>query len=615
MDNDARIRRFVPIQRLPKAFQDKAVQLAEIRQVGRGQVIYTQGSSDDAIYYLLSGTIDLLWHGKSTRTLSATNKAALRPLDPPGRKRYSVRAVDSASVVVFKRVLLDRLVTQADASAADELEVSEIATARSSNWMIRMLQSELFSVLPATNIQRIFARMEQVAVSADEVIVQQETVGDFYYVIEKGYCEVSRSIAGGRGQIHLADLGPGAAFGEEALIANRPRNASVTMLSDGLLMRVSKDDFVELIVQEVLHPVDFSRAQQQIAAGAVWLDIRYPEEHAARAFIASENIPVNMLRLQSNRLRKDFRYIICGSDIEEAAIAAFLLAERGFNVAYLNETVGAIAERAPQHLTGPLREPAPAVAAIMQFPGAELADSPTPEEAIMDPQEERPLDNTISRIAGLSTHAEAEREMQQLTPIEQFTDTATGRDLADIIDQLGARHDQLAGIATSPLAATELDRAAPPAMPAARLNEPPRDAIGLLMQQMEERVRREIEQAVAARTAQLEANYRSKLRRMRALTNEEIRRKEARLREHFANDYADKEQLLRSYYKKLIGLANKISKQKAQLQEARKQFELKLTSANQLYREIEEMRQLLTDQFGYLDEQAIEEIPALAISL
>ena len=349
MDTDAHIRAFVPLQRLPRALQDRAVQLAEVRNYVRGQVVYPQGHSDDLVYYLLAGTIELIYHGKITRTLSATHKAALRPLDPPGRKRYSVRVVDrSAKIVVFRRTMLDRLVSEAELQGeqlSEELEVSEIATARSSDWMIRMLQSELFSVLPATNIQRIFARMEQLEFKADQVVVQQGAPGDYYYVLESGYAEVSRSIAGGRGQIHLADLGPGMAFGEEALIANRPRNATITMLSDGRLMRLGKQDFIELILSQVLRPIAYPAARQQVEDGSVWLDIRYPEDHAAAALPGSENIPVNMLRLQSNRLRKDFHYLVCGDDVAQCAIGAFLLAERGFDVAYLNETITELGER------------------------------------------------------------------------------------------------------------------------------------------------------------------------------------------------------------------------------------------------------------------------------
>ena len=51
--------------------------------------------------------------------------------------------------------------------------MSDIASEKSSNWMIKMLQSELFERLPATNIQKVFGRMERINVAADEVVVEQ----------------------------------------------------------------------------------------------------------------------------------------------------------------------------------------------------------------------------------------------------------------------------------------------------------------------------------------------------------------------------------------------------------------------------------------------------------
>ena len=614
MDTDAHIRAFVPLQRLPRPLQDRAVQLAEVRNYVRGQVVYPQGHSDDLVYYLLAGTIELIYHGKITRTLSATHKAALRPLDPPGRKRYSVRVVDrSARIVVFRRNMLDRLVSEAELQGeqpSDELEVSEIATARSSDWMIRMLQSELFSVLPATNIQRIFAHMEQLICKADQVVVRQGEPGDYYYVIESGYAEVSRSIAGGRGQIHLADLGPGMAFGEEALIANRPRNATITMLSDGRLMRLGKHDFVELILSQVLRPIGYDAARRQVEDGSVWLDIRYPEDHAAGALTGSENIPVNMLRLQSNRLRKDFHYFVCGDDVAQCAIGAFLLAERGFDVAYLNETIATLGERDPALLTRPHMVEESRDATVIKFPGAEMT---LPEfediDGSMDGRDINPLENTINKIAGLSTYAEADQAMHDTTPIEQFTDTATGRTLADIIDELEHQHDELDSVESAPSAHAplEMDRDGR----AGARSEAPRDAISILMAEMETRLRREVAKSVDAKSALVAVEYQTKLARMRELTDEEVRQKEIKIRESYAAEYNEKEQLVRVYYKKLIALANKISRQKAQLQEAKKQFELKLASANQLYREVEEMRKLLSDQIIYMDEQALEDIPQL----
>ncbi len=527
-----------------------------------------------------------------------------------------MRAVDNAKLVVFRRNMLDRLVSEADLDGqhvSDELEVSEIATARSSDWMIRMLQSELFSVLPATNIQRIFAHMEQVSYKADQVVIQQGAPGDYYYVIESGYCEVSRSIAAGRGQIHLADLGPGMAFGEEALIANRARNATVTMLSDGQLMRLGKQDFVELILSKVLQPVGFTAARAEVGDGGVWLDIRYPEDHASGALMGSENIPVNMLRLQSNRLRKDFQYFVCGDDIEQCAIGAFLLAERGFDVAYVTETIATIGERDPSLMTRPhMAADESANVTVIKFPGAEMT---LPEiediDGSMDGRDINPLENTINKIAGLSTYAEAQEAMHDTTPVDKFTDTASGRSLADIIEELEQQHDELdpADSAPSTLAPLEMDRDGRAAGHAR--NDAPRDAISILLAEMETRLRREVAKAVDAKSALVAVEYQTKLARMREQSNEEMRQKEAKIRESYAAEYHDKEQLVRVYYKKLIALANKISRQKAQLQEAKKQFEVKLASANQLYREVEEMRNLLSDQIVYMNEQALEDIPQL----
>ena len=227
----------------------------------------------------------------------------------------------------------------------------------------------------------------------------------------------------------------------------------------------------------------------------------------------------------------------------------------------------------------------------------------------MDGRDINPLENTLNRIAGLSTYAEADQAMHDTTPIDQFTDTATGRTLADIIDQLEQQHDELDAVESTPsaLAPMEMDRDGA----SGTRGDAPRDAISVLMAEMEARLRREVAKSVDAKSALVAVEYQTKLARMRELTNEEVRQKEIKIRESYAAEYNEKEQLVRGYYKKLIALANKISRQKAQLQEAKKQFELKLASANQLYREVEEMRKLLSDQIIYMDEQALEDIPQL----
>ena len=50
-----------------------------------------------------------------------------------------------------------------------------------------------------------------------------------------------------RDGLKLAELGGGESFGEEALISDAKRNATITMGRDGALGRLGKDDFEELL--------------------------------------------------------------------------------------------------------------------------------------------------------------------------------------------------------------------------------------------------------------------------------------------------------------------------------------------------------------------------------
>jgi len=68
------------------------------------------------------------------------------------------------------------------------------------------------------------------------------------------------------------------------------------------------------------------------ARNALWLDVRFPEEHEADGIEGSVNYPQNTLRMHSGKLESDRTYIVyCDAGIR-SAVAAFLLAERGFDV-------------------------------------------------------------------------------------------------------------------------------------------------------------------------------------------------------------------------------------------------------------------------------------------
>ena len=68
--------------------------------------------------------------------------------------------------------------------------------------------------------------------------------------------------------VKLATLSVGDSFGEEALISDSKRNATVTMLTEGHLMRLNKEDFNSLLNEPLLDWVDYDRAHSLSAPAA-----------------------------------------------------------------------------------------------------------------------------------------------------------------------------------------------------------------------------------------------------------------------------------------------------------------------------------------------------------
>ncbi len=169
--------------------------------------------------------------------------------------------------------LLDVMITwdQTGTYEVEELQAQINGGANGDDWMTTLLQTRSFHRIPPANIQAIFMRMQRVPYLAGDVIIKQGDEGDYFYVIVKGQCVVTRETPLNRDGIKLAELGVGDTFGEEALIAEAKRNATITMQTDGVLMRLAKDDFRELMNEPLLQWANYDQAREIVARGGRWL--------------------------------------------------------------------------------------------------------------------------------------------------------------------------------------------------------------------------------------------------------------------------------------------------------------------------------------------------------
>jgi MFS family permease len=93
---------------------------------------------------------------------------------------------------------------------------------------------------PAT-MEGLALRLERVGVGAGQRVITEGEVGDRFYIVERGVFGVRR------GEGPLAELGPGDAFGEVALLLDEPRNATVEARTAGELWTLERADFIEAL--------------------------------------------------------------------------------------------------------------------------------------------------------------------------------------------------------------------------------------------------------------------------------------------------------------------------------------------------------------------------------
>jgi rhodanese-related sulfurtransferase len=160
-------------------------------------------------------------------------------------------------------------------------------------------------------------------------------------VIVRGKCLVTRETPLNKEGIKLAELGMGDTFGEEALIADAKRNASVSMLTEGSLMRLAKEDFRTLLNEPMLEWVDRAQAQAIIERGGKWLDVRLPSEFENYHLEGALNLPLYFIRLKLKTLDRNIHYVVSCDTGRRSSAGAYILAERGFHASVLKGGLGA----------------------------------------------------------------------------------------------------------------------------------------------------------------------------------------------------------------------------------------------------------------------------------
>lgn len=308
-----------------------------LESVPRGSDPFRLQGLSGQIVYLFSGELRLSRPDGTVDVMVGGCDAALHPLPEDLAGAARVCAITDVELLRIDAHLLDIMLTwdqigRPAGGSPVPAEASDWRTVTGA-FSVGMLTSGVLSRLPPANIETLLRRFERNPRRAGEIVLREGDAGDCYYLIESGRCEVSRRIGGI--DVAIAELKAGDAFGEEALVAGERRSATVAMRTDGVLLRLGKQDFIELLREPLLKRVSREEAERRVAAGAVWLDVRFPVEFRQDRQPGAINIPLCEIRNAIGPLDPEREYIVYCQSGRRSSAAAFILSQHGYRAAWL----------------------------------------------------------------------------------------------------------------------------------------------------------------------------------------------------------------------------------------------------------------------------------------
>jgi CRP-like cAMP-binding protein len=318
-----------------------AAEVARAAGHDKGEILFSAGDEDEDTIYVTEGSIRCDYpDGRSKTHEGGTLQGRYALGDSRPRRFTAVVESKRARVIRFDRRHLEKILTWDQLSRSENFKHFD-SSPQANRWVFRLLQCRAMHKLPSANIERMFQRFEEIPVEEGQVMMREGDKPDYFYVIREGAVAVSR-LVGGKETV-IATLGEGASFGEDALLANTVRNATVTMTRPGRLMRLAKSAFDDVMKPPAVAWLTPAKASIMVRQGAQVLDVRMPEEFSQGAIKGAVNAPLYVLREDASaKLDKKKRVVVYCNTGERSAAAAFILSKIGFDAYALQGGLSAL---------------------------------------------------------------------------------------------------------------------------------------------------------------------------------------------------------------------------------------------------------------------------------
>ncbi len=111
--------------------------------------------------------------------------------------------------------------------------------------VILLQDVDIFSEVPTQQLAYLAAILAEETRAEDEAIYRSQGYADSMYLVIEGKVLLHR------GDLEITTVGPGESFGTWALFDDEPRVSAATALEPSHLLRLSKEDFIDLLADNV----------------------------------------------------------------------------------------------------------------------------------------------------------------------------------------------------------------------------------------------------------------------------------------------------------------------------------------------------------------------------
>jgi hypothetical protein len=315
-----------PFSALSDANFIKIAARGEIKSQPAGALLFKRFSNDPDSHWLLTGQLNLVNDAFENRAFTESDSQTYGAVDD--FQPHTVSAVCEAPCAVFtlSKTVQSEIETLLEAAASTAENSLSIG-----NWMERLLSTPLFEFIPPTNIQELFKRFKTRQVTSGEIIIKQGEPGDYFYMIKTGSVSVHVEMNGKVNQV--AKLTAGQSFGQDALVSDLPRNATIMATAPCELGMLTEADFEDLLLSpviEVITPAEIEEAVRVQGTRVQILNLYQPDDLQPEAAAEELAIPFMALRNHIREFSKEIVYVVRGPASPKInLLGAYLLNEAG----------------------------------------------------------------------------------------------------------------------------------------------------------------------------------------------------------------------------------------------------------------------------------------------